>query len=154
MDELSVFKTLFEDEEISASSLPGGGEALTVQNSMKEAPLSVYYRPESAYPYTISFEGVSLYFVTEEEAFSYACELYGGSMAVLNFFSQGVSRLRYAIPLEKLDLETTISGFALSASGGREALSGIIAALVAKGNCVCRMRTWGGEEDQSILISL
>ena len=154
MEQLSVFKTLFEDENVQCNKLSDGGEKLQVENSFKDAPLFVYYHPESAYPYTVAFEGVSRYFVTEEEAFDYACELYGGSVAVLNFYSKGVSRLRYAIPLEQLDLETTVAGFAVSASGGREALAGIIAALVSKGNCICRMRTWSGGEDQSIIVAL
>ena len=154
MYDFSVFQQLFEDEKTSVSPLEDGGAALTVENGAKDAPLTVYYHPESAYPYTVSFEGVSGYFIREVEAFDYACGLYSGELCVLNFFAGGVSRLRYAMPLEALDLETTVAGFAVSASGGRRALAGVITALVGAPSCSCRLRTWSGDADQSIILSL
>ena len=154
MKDFSVFLALFEDEKTALGSLPDDGVSLTVENPFKDAPLYVYYHPQSAYPYTVEFEGVSSYFISEGEAFDYLCNLYSGELAMLNFFVNGKSRLRYAFPLEKLDLTTTVTGFAVSASGGRAALSGVIAALVREGACHCRIRTWSADEDQSILISL
>ena len=154
MKELSVFETLFEDEKTSLGSLSDGGAFLKVENPEKDAPLFVYFHPDSAYPYTVEFEGVSSYFVRETEAFDYACDVYCGDLCMLNFFSEGTSRLRYAFPLEQLDLDSTVIGFAVSASGGREALSGLIAGLVKAGACHCRLRTWSGDCDQSIILSL
>ena len=154
MYDFSVIRQLFEDEVTEVSPLEDGGAMLTVENGAKDAPITVYYHPKSAYPYTVSFEGVSGYFIREGEAFDYLCGLYSGELCVLNFFAGGKSRLRYAMPLEQLDLETTVAGFAVSASGGREALQGVIAALVGSPRCSCRLRTWSGEEDQSIILSL
>ena len=154
MKDFSVFLALFEDEKTSLGSLSDGGSSITVENPDKDAPLTVYYHPQSAYPYTVSFEGVSSYFISEGEAFDYVCDLYGGELVMLNFFVAGKSRLRYAYRLEELDLTTTVEGFALSASGDRAALAGVIAALVKEGTCHCRIRSWSGMEDQSIILSL
>ena len=153
MYDYAPFETLFEDESFHKEMLPEGVQKLTVENRHKPAPLAVYYHADSAYPFTVEFAGVCAYFVTEEEAFDYTCDLYDGDKCVLNFFSLGVSRLRYAFPVALLDLEGTVESFAVSAAGTCRALANLIAALVAKGDCVCRLRNWDGSLDQSIIIA-
>ena len=154
MYDFSPFETLFEEESFRKETLSSGVEKLTVENPNKPSPLAVYYHADSAYPFTVEFAGVCAYFVTEEGAFDYTCDLYDGDKCVLNFFSHGVSRLRYAFPTVLLDLEGTVESFAVSAAGTCRALANLIAALVARGDCVCRLRCWDSGLDQSILLAV